>query len=365
MLIIIPKKAIIILFLVIFFPQVSSADLKIGVILPLSGEISLWGEGVRRGLELFKNSYPDKVTFIYEDEAYCNNKLAVNALTKLIQQDKVKIVIPGCLNGIKAMLPIAEKNQVLLLSSGFLDDESLDNYSNLISLSAQIGTEALYVAEHIKEHGYKNPSLFRHDDAFTAKFLRALKENLKTEKTIELNDFPVVDPNHPWSSELLKTKKSNSDLYILWLGKDELHSFLKAKFELKDKTSVLSGYILESICKADEFDGLLEGLTYSYPELSPLSDSKRISFEKSFRDLFGINEKPTVNTYFVYDGMQALLKAAESCKDSSNSCMKNYLIEKPWSGVSGSFNFDQSGKIKRNFIFKQVKDGKYQELAKN
>jgi len=110
-------KRVLFLSLLVLLPEAALCEFKVGVIIPLSGEVQFWGQGIKRGMELIQHNYPDKISFIYEDETFCNSKLAVTAANKLLQQDKVKLIVTGCLNGTKAIQPIASRNGALILSA--------------------------------------------------------------------------------------------------------------------------------------------------------------------------------------------------------------------------------------------------------
>src|SRR5438552_3515115 len=109
------------LFLFTFIVPISSmAEVRVGVILPLTGATAVWGEGIKRGIELANAEHPNAFKFIYEDEKFCDSKQAVMAAQKLIEIDSVKFLVTGCLNGSKAVAPIAERAGIPILSAGLL-----------------------------------------------------------------------------------------------------------------------------------------------------------------------------------------------------------------------------------------------------
>lgn len=346
-------------------PQ-AQAEIQVGAILPLSGGTQQWGEGIRRGLEVYQRTQGKDLKFIFEDEAFCDSRKAVTAAKKLLEVDGVRILVTGCLNGTKAIQPIAERYDALVLSAGLLDEQSILDYGNVVSLSAQIGTEAEYLSRYIESSRYRRLVFFRHEDNFTLEFHNQLVKKLTKDRRLKLKDVPVVDAAFPWKTELSKSRSEPVDAYIVYLGNDELLNFMKAKRILKDQTPVLSGYIIESNFDVGKFGSLLDGVVFTYPALADRQSSKRRKFELTFKDYFGTIAAPTVNTYFVFDGMKVLSEALSNCGGYKMGCVKEYFLseDKEWEGVSGSFTYHKSGAIKRVFDIKIVKKNGFVEVVK-
>ncbi len=90
----------------------------------------------------------------------------------------VKFLMTGCLNGTKAIAPLAKRAGIPIFSAGLLDEASISKAPELISFSAQIGSEAFQLAAYLRAKKVKLVSVFRHDDSFTTEFFPQLKKNL-------------------------------------------------------------------------------------------------------------------------------------------------------------------------------------------
>lgn len=337
-------------------PQIVRSEVRVGVILPLTGGAAIWGEGIKRGLELANAENPGLFKFIYEDERFCDSKQAVTAAHKLIKIDAVKFLITGCLNGTKAITPLAKHAGVPILSAGLLDEASISKPPEIISFSAQIGSEASQLAAYLRSLKVKMVSVFRHDDSFTLEFFTQLERNLQQEGDPKIRDVTVTGDSFPWTTEIAKTKARGSEVFLVYLGDDELLSFMRSRLQLKDSTPVLSGYIIESNFSAAKFGDLLSGIRYTYPALASESDEQRLTFEKKFAGRYGTTEKPSVNAYFVFDGIQALAVAVQACEKADADCLWSRLQNsgKLHRGVSGEFRFLDDGSIERSFVLKEV-----------
>ena len=92
---------------------------KIGIIAPLSGPASTWGEQLRKGIELALdelNLDERKLLRIIYEDSEADPKKAVSAVQKLISVDKVQAIIgPLSSNEVLSVAPIVEKAKVVLL----------------------------------------------------------------------------------------------------------------------------------------------------------------------------------------------------------------------------------------------------------
>ncbi len=94
--------------------------IKIGFIGPLSGNAAGYGQDVKKGVDIYFEENPTiagkPVQVIYED-GKCNGQDSASAAQKLVNVDKVQIILGGpCSGETLAAAPIAEQGKVLLLS---------------------------------------------------------------------------------------------------------------------------------------------------------------------------------------------------------------------------------------------------------
>ena len=107
---------------VIFFPSLSfGKEIKIGVILPLTGPAGKYGKWARDGIELaveeIRKTDPS-LKVIFEDNEG-NPSKGVSAFLKLVKADKVPVVMDLILSQVAlAVAPVAERNKVVMLSIG-------------------------------------------------------------------------------------------------------------------------------------------------------------------------------------------------------------------------------------------------------
>ncbi len=104
--------------------------IKIGVILPLTGESAVSGEKLLQGIKLAQKELdPKKFTFVVEDD-HTKATDAVTAAKKLMEVDKVDVIVGLYMSdSVVAVAPLAKEKGITIFSPSFCSDsfKDLDN----------------------------------------------------------------------------------------------------------------------------------------------------------------------------------------------------------------------------------------------
>ncbi len=95
------------------------SSIKIGAILPMTGDLATYGGGIKNAAELaVENSgLKDKIQLVVEDDHSCVPADAVGAAQKLINLDKVNGILGAvCSSAVLSVAPITEKAKLILIS---------------------------------------------------------------------------------------------------------------------------------------------------------------------------------------------------------------------------------------------------------
>lgn len=323
---------------------------KIGVVLPLTGEYGTWGERVRQGLELALEDTKHPFALDFQDEGNCDSKTTLGAVTKFLSVDGLKIVFMGCLAGTKAVGPIALREGALLLSTGLLDDEVYAKKYPVVNLATQLSTESRFLAAHIAKKGARKVALLHWPDAFGEEFARSLARELK-DRGIEV---PFSDSSltmgADFRSVILRIRQTGADAVATNLGDAQIQSFMKQLKETQVSLQVFSNYVVETNTAPTE---LLNGIEYTYPVNASENAADKLKFDARFAARFK-GEQPSANTYFAYDGLVALDMALDACKVTDTSCIRSYFLDQVHTGLSGAVHFLPDGSNLRPFGAKRV-----------
>lgn len=151
------KKIFIVLILILLTNSISLAEnIKIGIILPLSGLLSEYGISSKNGFELAKKENPElfkNIKFVYEDIQY-SPSLAISAYNKLRMDENVKLIYNWGANTSAVLTPLAEKECFPLFLLDF-STNTLKNTSCVVSFSPRAFDLGVKLSEYLNKNNFK------------------------------------------------------------------------------------------------------------------------------------------------------------------------------------------------------------------
>lgn len=220
---------LIFLSLVLFSSSAVASDkLKIGFILPLTGQWAEFGEAQRNALEFAKEKTPslfNKVEFIYEDCQYISQNV-VTAFHKLRVEDKVDLFYVWGVEPALVASKLAEQFQVPMLISAQLSKKHGESrfIFRTINYAEQYSEK---IVQYFRSRNFKNIGVIKTEISFYNDRINGIKELLKPDEKLE-----VVYELNPGETDFktivasLKVKK-NFDILGLYLTSPQLINFFK------------------------------------------------------------------------------------------------------------------------------------------
>jgi len=345
-------------------PTKISSQSKIGVIIPLTGPIANWGRSIQLGIQFSAQKIgPTAAQFVFEDEAACDATKALSAAHKLLNVDKVEMILTGCLNGTKAILPLAKRSNVLVVSLGLVDETlARDNRGYLITPSASISAEADGISKLLAADGKKKLAVIRVEDNFTEEIMSGLtrysardgwKLGMDERLTFSTNDFRSI---------LLKISRTDADAVLIYAATAQTVNAMRQFKDLRiSSLAVYGGYVIEADPPPAQDMVALNGVRYA-AVVTPVDDELS-------RYLHVQNSKETFQTRVAADVMADINTALGVCEDSLTNinCLKNSFVSRTENtpAFSGGFSYDQDGLANRKVRSKVVRDGNYEWIDKN
>lgn len=200
----------------------AKGPVKIGVVLPLTGDAAVYGEPGRNILQMAADEINakggingNKMQLIVED-GKCDGKDAANAASKLINVDHVKVIMGGfCSSESLAIEPIAAQNKVAELSFGS-SSPKLTGISPYFARNypsdAKQGTVLADIA--YKDKSWKNVAFIQEQTDYALGVYSAFDEQFKTDggKTTD-EQFPTETTD--FRSIVSKVQGENPDAVFL------------------------------------------------------------------------------------------------------------------------------------------------------
>jgi hypothetical protein len=185
----------------------TAKNLRVGVIAVLSGPFADYGEEIRKGVLAEASSTLD-VQFVFEDDK-CEPKDAVSAFNKLVQFEKIQVIIgPACGSPQEAVIPlIKETGAVVLVPSAASSDLYTQSDGRFFNVQYSLENESTFIAQKMMERGYKKVAVVSYRNAFSETHLKAFKAAFKG----EIIEHTFVDNTADVAPELAKIKSEKPD----------------------------------------------------------------------------------------------------------------------------------------------------------
>ena len=359
------KKVIIIISLAIIFgvggyfvwknnsKQDDKSIIKIGAILPLTGNGAIYGNDLKKGIELAyeESLIKDKIQISYEDDAALP-KTGVNALNNLILK-KVDIVIGGVMSSVaNSLLPIVNKNKVLLLSPKATDPKlSQNDYFFRIWPTDIIDGKisASYIMDSLK---LKRVAVFYPNGDYGVGISKVFCEIIESKGgEIVYNDGYDGNSSN-FRTQLEKIKQCKPDILFLPSYIKELLPILKQLNELNCNFYIagVSSYYEKDV--KTNAGILFNKIFFTYPLYSAESkDPVVVPFVNSFKKKY--NNTPNAFSACGYDSFKllesAIIELQKNKKAISANNLKTYFeLMKQYNGVTGILTFDKNGDAIKN-----------------
>lgn len=328
---------------------VSKEPIKIGVILPLTGDAAFIGEAAKNSAILAKESFgktEKTYELIFEDDQG-DSKRTVFAFRKLVDIDKIRAVGTGFAGPGNAVAPLAEKEKIIHFSIAS-DLTIAKDKPFVFNHWIKPENEAKVYVEEAKKQGLKKIAMIATNQQGIIAVRDAL---LKEDPSIFILKDELLGPQEKdFRTTIIKAKNEGADAFILMLLPGQLASAVKQIKEMKINVPLTS---VESF----EYDPgaipLLEG------QWSVTSADPSESFTASYKEKY--NGLPQPGSAYAYDVIRILITAFE--KNESNEGVAKTISEmKDFPGVTGVLSVDSDGNINSKAVVKKIINGKFVEV---
>ena len=341
---------------------VKKEPIKIGVIVPLSGELSNYGDSWKKGAELgvekVKNDYGVDIELIYEDSQMIPEK-AVTSAQKLINIDKVKAIIVGSSRETLAVAPIAEENKVLLMTTGNAAEitKSGDYVFRIYPSNTYQGKD---LADMATRKNYQRIAVLTMLDDYGIGLSNIFKDRI-VEKGGEVivETFPQEGATD-FKTQLTKIKITKPEALLVISADNAYPLILKQIKQLGINIPLLAPETFQSQTVLDGAGQLAEGVlftTFVEPKTKEYNN-----FVKRHKEKY--NEDPGPFSAGFYDN--TILVSEALIKNNGNTDgAKEWLYGiKDWAGATGITNFDENGDpIDKSYTIMTVKNGQFAPYA--
>lgn len=342
-------------------------EIKIGAILPLTGDTASYGVALKKGMDLAIEKINSqggintkKLMVIFEDSQADPSK-GVSAFTKLVTADKVPIVIGDMFSaGTLAMTPIAEKNKVVLLSPTASAVELTTAGDYIFRIYPSDTYDGIYLANFVSEKlKARSASIIYLQVTSISAVSQVFKERFESLGGIILGADSYKEGDTDFRGQLIKAKEDDPDIIFIPGYLKEMAMLLRQAKELAIKKTFLSISTFYDPKILELSGGAAEGVLFSSPFFDPKSASVEVEeFVESFKSKY--NNEPDILAGYGYDVVNIATEAIKACYQMAPDNIKEELYNiKDYPGVTGKTSFDSNGDVVKELKMMQVKDGTF------
>lgn len=349
-----------------------SQPIKIGVILPLTGDAAVYGTALKNGIELAReeisNDIQIKLNLIYEDDQG-QSVQAVSATRKLIDVDKVPAIIGGAMSSAaEAIIPICNQAKVVLLSPTATKPSLTQMGQYFFRLWPSDNYDGKIVAEAAyKKLSYRTVSILYVNVAYGAGITEVFEREFgKLDGKIVSKDGYAQGATD-FRTVLTKLQGLHPDAIFVPGYVAEVTQILKQARELGIKAKFLGVNSLYDPKLIEIAGEAAEGAVFTYPTFDTKSQNPVTSrFVTAYKAKYGT--EPDAFAAQGYDSFcvlrQAIAKVLGSPGQTDGVKIRSALSSMgPFSGPGGDFTFEENGDVEKPLRLLTVKNGQFVELG--
>ena len=240
----------------------SGGQLKVGLILPLSGVFAEFGEAQRNAFQLARSDYPERfsnIDFIYEDGAHDGNRTA-SSFNKLKNIDQIHLAFVFGVEPALIVAPLAEAAQLPTISAAQAAPASLGKKYVIrsINYSAQYSKKLI---EYFAAHNLNRLGIIQAEMSFYNLLIDGLRNNLGAGQSLNIVDnYSPADTD--LRSAITKLRVKRFDAVGLYLTPTQI---LQGFRELRSQgisVQVFGATPFQSSSLVEQANGAMDGAIY-------------------------------------------------------------------------------------------------------
>ncbi len=336
--------------------------IKIGAILPLTGEGAIYGERTKRGMDLALEEINreggiggKKLEIIYEDDRL-EPKDGVNAIQKLATVDKVPIVIGPVSSGVVlAVAPIANRTKTVVLSTYASNYKITEAGDYIFRIYPSDAFQGVLDAKLAHKMGFRKAAILYVNSDYGVGlrnvFSRTFQElggRIVAEEAFEAGktDF---------RAQLAKIKAARPDVVFMPGNAKEMATILlQAKQLHLDKQFIATDSFL-----ADTIIGIAgdaaEGVVFT--TLAENKDENYQKFAKAFRERY--NADGGLLESLGYDAVKLVAEVIKGGATTGEQIKDALYRIRDFPGAAGKITFDANGDVAKEFTVMKVSNRRF------
>lgn len=323
-------------------PAPEERVIKIGAILPLTGNLAFLGEPERDALQVAINEIKSRgegITIqLFVEDSRGQAKDAISAAQKLINVEKVKLGIVSTSALANAVAPIFQEAGVPLIT--ICSDETIpQKYSMAVNIYVNLDSEQKAMADFLVNEGISRLSVIRVNAQITERGIKLLQERSKGSLRI-VNDLTYELGTTDYRNLVSKAKSDASQaIYLMGYGV-EFPSLVKTLREMGVQKRIFGNYTFLSDAARKEGTKLYEGIYFTAFPITP-EDILETPFGRELVRVRRSRLSPFMDYVFAYEAVRIWYRTVKS--GVSPERFPEHIRGKVFDGLFGQIEIDNAG----------------------
>lgn len=335
-------------------------ELKIGALLPLTGEAASYGVDCRQGVEVAvdearKKSIP--VTVIYEDTK-ADPKEAVAAFSKLANVNKVSAILGDMFSSTTlAIAPLAQQAGITLLTPTAADEKIPATGDLIFSIYPSASGEGRFMATRLDKPALERAVVLYQNQTATKAIADAFAAAVKERGGSVVMDESVPEEKSTYRSIMEKVAAAKPTCVYISAYRDPVALLITLGKEMGLNTVYATQSTLYDQKALSDYPGKLNGVIISGPFFDNSNSNKAtVVFTEAYTNKFA--HPPSVWSAYGYDAANILIGAlVDSAKDGTKP--KDKLAGRVFDGVTGRTEIKPDRSIEKQMVLYRVEDNKF------
>ncbi|MBI2034027.1 MAG: ABC transporter substrate-binding protein [Candidatus Liptonbacteria bacterium] len=351
---IIGLSVVAVILLVIYFSQKGEeiSTIKIGVLVPLTGDAASYGESENRAIQIAVQEINSsggingkKIELVTED-GKCDPQAGGTAAQKLVNIDKVKIIIGGACSGeTLAAAKITEPAEVILISPSASSPKVTEAgdfvFRTYPSDSLAGKVNATYAFKELKA---KKVAVFTELTDYAQGLREVYKETFSNLGGQIVSDETYTTGDTDFRTQVLKIKTAKPD--VIYVVPQSLTPGVQIFKQLRESgvtAKFTTAEVLLDRQGAKDNAKVLEGVYGVEPAVDYVGNAKAKAFMAAHKAKFA-GAEPGSFAANAYDAVYLIKAAVEATGGLDTLKIRDFLYGvKDWPGAIGSITIDQNG----------------------
>nr|VFJ50482.1 MAG: ABC-type branched-chain amino acid transport system, substrate-binding protein [Candidatus Kentron sp. FM]VFJ51185.1 MAG: ABC-type branched-chain amino acid transport system, substrate-binding protein [Candidatus Kentron sp. FM]VFK08853.1 MAG: ABC-type branched-chain amino acid transport system, substrate-binding protein [Candidatus Kentron sp. FM] len=330
--------------------------IKIGAILPLTGDAASYGEDCRRGIELAledsSRPYQRSIDIVFEDTK-ADPKTAISAFNKLVNVDKIQAVIGGMFSSTTlAVAPLAQQAGIILLTPTAADEKIPATGDHIFSIYPSASSEGHFMANRLEEQVIGRIAVLYQNQTATKTIAAAFVETIQSRGGSVILNESIPDGKYAYRSIMEKVAARRPTAIYLSAYRDPVALLIIIGKEMGLDVVYATQSTLYDEKALSDYPGKLDGVLISGPYFDESSVSwEMISFSTRYKEKF--LRAPSVWSAYGYDAADILTYALmRSARDASKP--QDKLAGQTFNGLTGRTKIKADRTIEKEIVLYRI-----------